>query len=70
MKWGGKKHPDHAAPLKLAVKLKLRRWCAWVIATANASAASALMSPAAGNSRLIMKATWLLSASQAPPRPL
>ena len=32
------------------------------MATANASAASAFTSPAAGSSRLIMKATWLLSA--------
>ncbi|MNN52166.1 hypothetical protein D3C81_1668490 [compost metagenome] len=56
------KTPDHAAPLRLAFKLKLRRWWAWVMATASASAASAFTSPAAGSSRLIMKATWLLSA--------
>src|SRR5690606_10181456 len=55
---------DHAAP-RAASWLKRRRW-AWAMATARASAASALTSPAAGRSRLTMKAIWLLSAWPAP----
>ena len=40
--------------------------CAWVIATARASAASAFTSPAVGSSRFTMKAIWVLSAWPAP----
>ncbi len=42
------------------------RNCAWVIATASASAASAFTSPAEGSNRFTMKAIWLLSAWPAP----
>src|SRR5690242_19466019 len=58
--------PDHAAP-RCRVSSKDRFLsCAWVMATARASAASAFTSPAVGSRRLTMKAIWLLSAWPAP----
>jgi crossover junction endodeoxyribonuclease RuvC len=52
----------HAAPRCMASSKDRFLSCAWVIATARASAASAFTSPAVGSSRLIMKAIWPLSA--------